>query len=54
MARKAPGKEEHWQFQDGVGNIKIEAPVGGKTPLQINTNIRYLIALVPCLVARMY
>lgn len=39
MARKPPGKEEHWQFQDGVGNIKIEAPVGGKTPLQINTNI---------------
>ena len=42
MARKPPGKEEHWQFQDGVGNIKIEAPVDGKTPLQINTNIRYL------------
>jgi len=39
MARKPPGKEEHWQFQDGVGNIKIEAPVDGKTPLQINTNI---------------
>ena len=40
MAKKPTGKEEHWQFQDGVGNIKIEAPVGGETPLQINTNIR--------------
>ena len=49
MARKPTGKEEHWQFQDGVGNIKIEAPVDGKTPLQINTNIRYhCINLVLC------
>jgi len=40
MARKSVGKEEeHWQFQDGVGNIKIEAPGEGRAPLQINTNI---------------
>ena len=39
--RKSVGKgEEHWQFQDGVGNIKIEAPGEGRAPLQINPNIR--------------
>ena len=38
---KSVGKgEEHWQFQDGVGNIKIEAPGEGRAPLQINPNIR--------------
>jgi len=38
--RKSVGKgEEHWQFQDGVGNIKIEAPGEGRAPLQINPNI---------------
>ena len=41
MSKNPTGKEEeHWQFQDGVGNIKIEGPGEGQTPLQINTNIR--------------